>query len=253
VAQPGKIAVSPTLQERAGRKIAVAVLMVVVAFAALFGGPSSGDAGGVVVSGAGVLFLAASVPWFWGLADLAAGKGYSRILAVAGALNVLGLILLALLPSKVSPASDAPVAAADPNSNYPRRSVAAPVAGTHEAKVRLGQWSCVLFLLGVLCMVGGNRMGFMLFQAGVPRDTAAMLADLVGLVGIPAFIFSHGLYGRSKGYSFVTALFGFLPCIGLVILLLLPDRYVSTVKPAVPDSSGGNAGGGGYANYKRPY
>jgi hypothetical protein len=253
VAHPGKIAVSPTLQERAGRKIAVAVLLAVLAFAALLGGPSLGPSADIVAASAGVLFLAASIPWFWGLADLAASKGYSRILAVAGALNVLGLILLALLPSKVAPAPDASVAAADPNSNYPRRATASPGGGTHEAKVRLGQWACVLFLLGVLCLAGGNRIGFMLFQLGVPRATAAMLVDVIGLIGIPPFVFAHGLYGKSKGYSFATALFGLLPCVGLVILLLLPDRYVATAKPTASDPSGGHASGGGYANYKRPY
>jgi hypothetical protein len=46
----------------------------------------------------------------------------------------------------------------------------------------------------------------------------------VGLLACVLFIIGHGFLAKSKGYSSLFGILGFLPGVGLLILLVLPDR-----------------------------
>ena len=56
-------------------------------------------------------------------------------------------------------------------------------------------------------------------------DAGALLGLVLGLVGLIVELGGCMKYAEEKGYSKWMGLLGLLSCIGLLILLMLPDRY----------------------------
>jgi hypothetical protein len=55
-------------------------------------------------------------------------------------------------------------------------------------------------------------------------DLIGGLLDTGAFVGGVLFIFGLGLFAKSKGYSGLWGLLGLLTCIGLLVVLVLPDK-----------------------------
>ncbi len=51
-----------------------------------------------------------------------------------------------------------------------------------------------------------------------------MVGGLLSLVGLVVFIWGCFNYAQGKGYPAVLGLLGLLSCIGLIILVVLPDK-----------------------------
>ena len=88
-------------------------------------------------------------------------------------------------------------------------------------------------------------------NAGAESDAGlAVFAGLIGLVGFVLFLWGCVNYAQGKGYSGFVGLLGILWCIGLVILVVLPDRHKDggpTVEPppsAYPQPPGTTNGSG---------
>ncbi len=52
----------------------------------------------------------------------------------------------------------------------------------------------------------------------------ASLATLIGLLGLGLFVYGCFNYAQGKGYSRWLGLLGLLSCLGLVVLVVLPDK-----------------------------
>ncbi|MGV3617478.1 MAG: hypothetical protein ACO1SV_19300 [Fimbriimonas sp.] len=107
------------LKDRAAIKIMLAIFLVVIALYAV-------PLAIMVVSrdfvsmGITLALLSGMVTYFWALADYARSKGYSGVLCMLALLNLIGLIILLLLPEKNGPGAGTAIAGSDPKSNYPR-------------------------------------------------------------------------------------------------------------------------------------
>jgi hypothetical protein len=54
--------------------------------------------------------------------------------------------------------------------------------------------------------------------------STASLATLIGLLGLGLFVYGCFNYAQGKGYSRWLGLLGLLSCLGLVVLVVLPDK-----------------------------
>jgi hypothetical protein len=106
------------LKDRAAIKIMLAIFLVVVALyavpLAIMVVPREFVSLVIVLT-----ILSGVVTYVWALADFARGKGYSGVLCMLAILNVLGLIILLLLPEQNGQRAEK-AAGTDPKSNYPR-------------------------------------------------------------------------------------------------------------------------------------
>lgn len=66
-------------------------------------------------------------------------------------------------------------------------------------------------------------MGAGIYRAGNPGEVNYVV-DLIALIGMILFFYGLYNYAKAKGYSGWFALLGFLYIIGLVILVILPDK-----------------------------
>jgi hypothetical protein len=66
--------------------------------------------------------------------------------------------------------------------------------------------------LGIILQIIGGAMG-------------GILGYLLGLAGMAAFIWGCFNYAKGKGYPSILGLLGFFSCIGLLILVVLPDKH----------------------------
>jgi hypothetical protein len=73
----------------------------------------------------------------------------------------------------------------------------------------------------------GVGLGILLQLAGrlVARNEASVFGHILTLVGFVLFIWGCTNYAAGKGHSKFLGLLGILSCIGLIILVLLPDRH----------------------------
>ena len=74
----------------------------------------------------------------------------------------------------------------------------------------------------------GVGLGILLQLAGrlVSRNEAtALVGFILILVGVVFFIWGCMNYAAGKGHSKLLGLLGLLSCIGLLILIFLPDRH----------------------------
>jgi mannose/fructose/N-acetylgalactosamine-specific phosphotransferase system component IID len=55
-------------------------------------------------------------------------------------------------------------------------------------------------------------------------ESGAILGIVVSIIGAAIFVWACMNYAESKGYSKWFGLFGILSCIGLVVLILLPEK-----------------------------
>jgi hypothetical protein len=73
----------------------------------------------------------------------------------------------------------------------------------------------VLFIVSAATAVNANRSG----STGL-----ALAANVVEIVSGVLFIWGCCMYAKGKGYSAAFGLLGFLSLIGLIILVVLPDK-----------------------------
>ena len=74
----------------------------------------------------------------------------------------------------------------------------------------------------------GVGLGILLQLIGrlVARDEAnSLIGSILTLVGLALFIWGCINYAAGKGHSKWLGLLGILSCLGLLILVLLPDRH----------------------------
>jgi hypothetical protein len=94
---------------------------------------------------------------------------------------------------------------------------------------------------GLLLEVGGR---FLMATGAKSHDLAVGLGGIViTIAGVVLFIWGCFEYAKGKGQSPWLGLLGFLSCIGLIILICLPDNYKNG--GGVPPQSGGYGGGPG--------
>jgi hypothetical protein len=72
--------------------------------------------------------------------------------------------------------------------------------------------------LGIVLQIVGRALA----NSG---DTGLMLGAIVALVGAVFFIWGCMNYAEGKGHSKWLGLLGLLSCIGLLILVFMPDRH----------------------------
>ncbi|MGV3617482.1 MAG: hypothetical protein ACO1SV_19320 [Fimbriimonas sp.] len=100
----------------------------------------------------------------------------------------------------------------------------ADVFGTIEEKKALQKSSTLKILIAIALMVGGVIiMG--VGSGGDANSPMAMIGMVIRLIGIIPWFWGLADYGKSKGYSPFIALLGLLSCIGLIILVVLPDKF----------------------------
>src|SRR5262245_3100716 len=75
----------------------------------------------------------------------------------------------------------------------------------------------------IICAVLRNDFSSERHATSLPQ-WAGWATSLGIVVGGVLFIIGLGYYARGKGYSMALGLLGFLSCLGLLILLVLPDR-----------------------------
>jgi hypothetical protein len=68
-----------------------------------------------------------------------------------------------------------------------------------------------------------------------PDGAIAMVAVVLRLLGLVPWFWGLADYSQSKGYSSLMCLLGLCSLIGLIILVLLPDKYVIGPTDAVYD------------------
>ena len=71
--------------------------------------------------------------------------------------------------------------------------------------------------IGLILSLGGKVI------SSNPNETIALLGSILGLMGIPIFIYGLSMYAKAKGRSWVWGILGFLNLIGLIILYFLKD------------------------------
>lgn len=76
-------------------------------------------------------------------------------------------------------------------------------------------------LIGI---VGGIVVNIISGVISSQGGSMATVGTLVGLVGAVMFIWGCINLAVGKGYSWAFGLLAFLPCIGLIILLVMPDK-----------------------------
>lgn len=69
----------------------------------------------------------------------------------------------------------------------------------------------------------GVGVGFLLQIMG--RAMGGALGTLLAFAGVVAFIWGCFNYAKGKGYPPALGLLGLLSCIGLLVLVVLPDKY----------------------------
>jgi len=86
----------------------------------------------------------------------------------------------------------------------------------------------VLEIIGRVVQAQGGSMVFV----GIP----------IQLIGTGFFVWGCMSYSQGKGYSQWLGLLGLLSCIGLVILMFLPDKYKDGGPPMIGGSSNSGPG-----------
>jgi hypothetical protein len=84
--------------------------------------------------------------------------------------------------------------------------------------------------VGIVLEIAGRVLTSMGHPAqgavGAPPNTALFaLGAIIGLVGLVVFVWGCFNYAQGKGYSPLLGLLGLLSCLGLLILIVLPDKY----------------------------
>lgn len=62
-------------------------------------------------------------------------------------------------------------------------------------------------------------------RAAASGDGGVMLGGVLGLTGLLVHVGGCMMYAEAKGHSKWIGLVGLLTCVGLLISLMLPDRY----------------------------
>jgi hypothetical protein len=78
---------------------------------------------------------------------------------------------------------------------------------------------------GIPLIIGGYVLMAVARLTAAAGDAAAAFAVIIGLSGMLLSVGGCMKYAKEKGYSPLVGLVGLLSCAGLLILLLLPDRY----------------------------
>lgn len=78
---------------------------------------------------------------------------------------------------------------------------------------------------GIPLIIVGYVLMFVGRLAAMTGEAGAALGLIIALVGLLVNVVGCMQYAEAKGHSRLVGLVGLLSCIGLLILLLLPDRY----------------------------
>src|SRR5579884_2445233 len=105
--------------------------------------------------------------------------------------------------------------------------------GTLAQKKRYQMWSNVLVGGAFLLVIVG-----VLIQASAPKEPSLIITGgAVRFLAIIPWFIGLGEYALSKGYSSALCLLGLLSIIGLLILVLLKDKYIVSDGPFEPGAS----------------
>jgi len=72
--------------------------------------------------------------------------------------------------------------------------------------------------IGIITQIAGRVLAF-------PSEAGAILGLVVMLAGAVLFVWGCMNFAEGKGHSKWLGLFGLLSCIGLIILIILPDYH----------------------------
>lgn len=76
--------------------------------------------------------------------------------------------------------------------------------------------------VGILLQLVGASV-----QRTADGGTLAMIGSIIVLIGLAVFIWGCCNYAEGKGYHAALGLLGLLSCLGLIILVVLPDKHRS--------------------------
>jgi hypothetical protein len=92
-----------------------------------------------------------------------------------------------------------------------------PIDYTLQSNIGIGIYILGVILSAVIAVVTGTRR-----RGGSPFDNPATLA--IQLLVLPFFIWGCMAYAKRKGYNEFVGLIGLASCLGLLVLVFLPDR-----------------------------
>ena len=79
--------------------------------------------------------------------------------------------------------------------------------------------------IGVGVGIGMSFAGRMMMRSSGGSGAAAMLGGVIALAGLLPFVWGCSMYAKGKGYSPWFGALGLLSCLGLLVLVLMPDRH----------------------------
>lgn len=98
--------------------------------------------------------------------------------------------------------------------------------GTAVEKQRLVRSSNIKAGIGFLLILGSIFVPLLVDEMRLPAEVGLIAALAVRLVGIVLWIWGLRHYAMSKGYHPAWGFLGLLSIIGLLILVVLPNKYV---------------------------
>ena len=103
-------------------------------------------------------------------------------------------------------------------------------------KTNIGVGLGLALLTGAQIMEGSDR-GVVIFVGIRDLSSLTPLTGVMAIAGTALFIWGCFMYAQGKGYSPWLGLFGLLSIVGLLILVLMPDRHPEKAKGAAAPSA----------------
>jgi hypothetical protein len=107
------------------------------------------------------------------------------------------------------------------------------IPGTLEHKKELEKSSNIKIVIGIVGMIASRVIPL----GADPAGPIAIIAIVIGLLSLIPWFWGLADYARSKGYSAVMAVLGICSIIGLLVLVVLPNKYIiNSNQPVDPNS-----------------
>lgn len=104
------------------------------------------------------------------------------------------------------------------------------VSGTPAERKALQKSASIKVLIAIVLSLVGYGIGLTAAGAGAgaqPNVPLALLGSAIQLISAVPWFWGLGEYSKSKGYTPWMASITLFPCIGLLILVLLPNKWVN--------------------------
>lgn len=89
----------------------------------------------------------------------------------------------------------------------------------------------VAIAIGMVLLVGAAIGAIATTSGGTPSDVLIIPLVILRYAALVPWFWGLSEYAKSKGYPGTYALWGILSCIGLLVLVLIPDKYYLNTAP----------------------